>query len=102
MFSRVRISGGGGEAMVSVPPWNKSFLTHPHLIGVLLRCRPRASGYVVLFVNSLFRSLFDGSALSSGDGGLLCQGYRAALWNKCGCVLLESVVVSEDLKSEKL
>jgi hypothetical protein len=41
---------------VLASPW-KSFLTHPHLVGVLLRCRWRASGSGVPFVNFLFRSL---------------------------------------------
>jgi hypothetical protein len=55
-FSKVRVPGGGGEALVPTSSWNKSSLALPRPVGVMLRCRRRASGGGVPFVNSLFRS----------------------------------------------
>jgi hypothetical protein len=55
-FSKVRVSGDGGEALVPASLWNKSSLTLPLPVGILLRCRRRVSGGGVPFVNSLFRS----------------------------------------------
>jgi hypothetical protein len=55
-FSKVRVPGDGGEALVPASLWNKSSLTLPLPVGILLRCRRRVSGGGVPFVNSLFRS----------------------------------------------